>query len=116
MPPGQLRRRHYAAVGRREGTLQLGAQVALERSGAGGIQVQYRAIADGLGVAVLARGAIGWTVPPHGRGEDNSPSHAACPYLETPPQTWVRLKGPINKRTFKRNTPTGVGKTENRCT
>src|SRR5450830_1207649 len=59
MPPGQLRRRHYAAVRGGEGTLQLGAQVALERSGVAGVQVQRRAIAAALGVAVLAQGAVG---------------------------------------------------------
>src|SRR5450830_1610546 len=59
MPPGQLRRRHDAAVGRGEGAFQLGAQVALERSAVAGIQVQRRAIAAALGVAVLAQGTVG---------------------------------------------------------
>ena len=48
---------------------------------------------------------------PHGRGEDFSPRRKVASGAETPPRAWGRLFFTKNRHTFKRNTPTGVGKT-----
>ena len=49
---------------------------------------------------------------PHGRGEDFFKIKLADWYEETPPRAWGRQNNLLQARKQKRNTPTGVGKTE----
>ena len=49
---------------------------------------------------------------PHRRGEDLRSHEPRRNKVETPPQAWGRLKNPKTDYHKRRNTPTGVGKTE----
>ncbi len=49
---------------------------------------------------------------PHGRGEDVIDDAAKTEAQETPPRAWGRLRKAGKKMPCLRNTPTGVGKTE----
>ena len=51
---------------------------------------------------------------PHMRGEDGHGSHCACEHAETPPHAWGRPYGKEPKYERTRNTPTCVGKTDER--
>ena len=48
---------------------------------------------------------------PHGRGEDLNADLLALKRVETPPRAWGRRPGDAMERSYRRNTPTGVGKT-----
>ncbi len=51
---------------------------------------------------------------PHGRGEDSIMAQHAQACLETPPRAWGRPDAYSTLSTIRRNTPTGVGKTEDK--
>ena len=49
---------------------------------------------------------------PHGRGEDRNTNMKSGMYVETPPGAWGRPDATEKAAWSSRNTPTGVGKTE----
>ena len=51
---------------------------------------------------------------PHSRGEDDNFTYYEQAHRETPPLTWGRRKGKESKAVYARNTPTHVGKTDDR--
>ncbi len=78
-----------------------------------GMEGRYRNTPTGVGKTLTSVENLRWNEKhPHGRGEDPYMPHAPQAGLETPPRAWGR-PSPLEVRDgLDRNTPTGVGKTE----